>query len=394
MRILWVSSIAWKEQGEYPYQVNGPGAVSGSLFQQALIEELEKMGHNVDIVSDYPYAKGSNIHHKLEWKHGDKSNDVAVKTIDIPYYSLLYKAKNLKKEVEEKIKKQTYDVAIAYLMHQPFLDAIAFAKKKDQNIKTILICPDLPDMMDMSLEQKKIKKLLKSIDMRRIKKLCNKMDGFVLFTEEMKEKIFVKEMNYTVIEGIANIEDLNPTFVEKENFIMYAGTLHKNIGVENIIEAINYIDDNNIKLKIYGTGELEGFVKEKARENHRIIYGGFIDRISLFEEQKKAIALINARNPEDDYTNYSFPSKTFEYLYSGTPFITTKLNGVPKEYREFLFELENNKPETIAMEVEKIINQKEEVETVGLRAREFVRERKNRCIQTKKFTEFLYQILS
>ena len=52
---------------------------------------------------------------------------------------------------------------------------------------------------------------------------------------------------------------------------------------------------------------------------------------------KEAKLLINLRNPEDKYTKYSFPSKTFEYMVSGTPFFTTKLEGIPSEYYNYLY---------------------------------------------------------
>ena len=302
MKILWISSIAWKNNGNYPYVVNGAGAVSGSLFQQSMIEGLEKLGHTIDIIADYPYAVGSNIHSQVQWSHNDTASDVAIKTIDVPYYSLIYKSCSLKKIVKQKIKSTKYDIAVAYLIHQPYMDAIAYAKRLDPQIKTVLICPDLPDMMDMSLAQKKLKSFLKKLDINRIKALYKKMDGFVLFTEAMKERIDIGDAIYTVIEGVATVNDLDITPMGKENFIMYAGTLHKNIGIENIIDSLNYINDTSLKLKLFGSGELEGYIKELASRDSRIVYGGFVDRNTLFEEEKKAIALVNARNPKDAYT--------------------------------------------------------------------------------------------
>ena len=91
MKILWISSIAWKKNNKYPYSIKGPGAVSGSLFQQSMIEGLEKIGHQVDIISDYPYEVGHNINRSVKWRHNSHSNDISIKTIDIPYLSILYK---------------------------------------------------------------------------------------------------------------------------------------------------------------------------------------------------------------------------------------------------------------------------------------------------------------
>ncbi len=389
MKILWISSLAWKHNSEYSYPVNGAGAVSGSLFQQSMIEGLEELGHAVDIISDYPYAPGCNVHSQIQWSHNINSSDVAVKTIDIPYYSLLYKAHALKKLVKQKTNATSYDIAVGYLIHQPYMAAIAYAKKLDPRIKTVLICPDLPDMMDMSLSQKKLKSFLKKLDMHRVMRLYKKMDGFVLFAEAMKERIGVSGKQYTVIEGVATVNDLDITPIKKEHFIMYAGTLHKNIGIENIIESLNYINDVSLQLKLYGTGELEYYIKEMAAKNPRIIYGGFIERQTLFEEEKRAIALVNARNPEDNYTRYSFPSKTFEYLYSGTPFITTKLNGVPKEYSKYTYEIVNNEPQNIAYAIDLVNSMdKDAIAIRGNEARKFIVEEKNKIKQSEKLVSF------
>lgn len=390
MKILWVSSIAWKNGTDYPYPVNGAGAVSGSLFQQSMIEGLERLGHTVDIISDYPYAVGCNVYKQIGWAHCLDAKDVAVKTVDVPYYSLIYKTKSIKRVVKRKVKECEYDIAVAYLVHQPYMAAVAYAKKLDSNIKTVLICPDLPDMMDMSLAQKKIKSFLKKIDIKRINRLYKKMDGFILFADAMKERVNIGESPYTVIEGVATLDELDITPVTKEKFIMYAGTLHKNIGIENIMKSLDFIEDKTIQLRIYGTGELEEIIKEQASINPRIVYGGFIERQDLFEEQKRAIALVNARNPQDDYTKYSFPSKTFEYLYSGTPFVTTKLSGVPREYSEFLYETEDDKPQSIAKVINQILASKDsDIKERGLLARNFVEDRKNKNKQAEILGNFL-----
>jgi glycosyltransferase, family 1 len=319
---------------------------------------------------------------------------VAVKTIDVPYYSLIYKAQSLKRLVKKKINETSYDIAVAYLIHQPYMDAITYAKALNPHIKTVLICPDLPDMMDMSLAQKKLKLLLKKLDMKRVVRLYKKMDGFVLFADAMKERIGITENKYIVIEGVATVGDLDITPTEKEHFIMYAGTLHRNIGIENIIESIDYINDASLKLKLYGTGELEDYIKEIASKNPRIIYGGFIDRQTLFEEQKRAVALVNARNPKDAYTKYSFPSKTFEYLYSGTPFVTTKLEGVPNEYRQYLYETEDNRPQSIAKVINQILASDEKViKDKGLQARLFVENKKNKERQSELLSDYFQTLI-
>lgn len=76
--------------------------------------------------------------------------------------------------MKQKTNATSYDIAVGYLIHQPYMAAIAYAKKLDPRIKTVLICPDLPDMMDMSLSQKKLKSFLKKLDMHRVMRLYKK----------------------------------------------------------------------------------------------------------------------------------------------------------------------------------------------------------------------------
>lgn len=394
MRILWISSLAWKFESGYMYDVNGAGAVSGSLFQQSMIEGLEKAGHKIDIISNYPYADNIRKHYAFTWHHNNKGDDYTIAHVNIPYLSILYESKNLNRAVKVKLNKHKYDVVIAYLIHQPYLKALSIVKKISFNTKTVLICPDLPDMMDMALKERKVKHFLKKIDMKRIRALYPYIDGYVLFAEKMKECIQIEEKPYVVIEGIATLDQLDTTPVVKDKMVIYAGTLHKNIGIEQIIESLNHIEDKELKLVFFGTGDLENYIMKISKKNPRVVYGGFINRNALFHELKKGLALINARNPEDLYTKYSFPSKTFEYLYSGTPFITTKLEGVPDEYSEYLFEIKDNSPKTIAKEINRINKMpKEELLNKCLKGKEFIKREK--CAKKQSFilTEFLDKLV-
>ena len=393
MRILWISSLAWKRDGEYPYAPNGAGAVSGSLFEQSMIEGLEALGHTVDILSDYPYALGANPHARIEWAHREGAADLLVKTIDTPYLSLFYKEHTLRRAVREKLAAHTYDVAVAYLIHQPYMSALAYAKRLCPTLRTVLICPDLPDMMDMSLGEKPLKAFLKRIDGGRVARLYRKMDGFVLFADAMRERIDLHDAPTTVIEGVATVDGLDTTPVPREKFLLYAGTLHKNIGIETIIDSLAYINDPEVTLRLYGTGELEGYIREAAARDARVVYGGFIDRVTLFELEKRALALVNARNPQDAYTRYSFPSKTFEYLYSGTPFVTTRLAGVPHEYARHLYEADAPTPTAIAAVVNTLLaTDPAEIARHGERARAFVLEEKNKEKQSAALAHFLERL--
>ena len=100
---MWISSVAWESEGKYDYEVNGPGAVSGSLFQQEMISGLETQGLAVDIIADYPY-KGVKIKRSRCVKHSGDSNDIIIPFANVPILGLLLKRFWIGHYVRKKIK--------------------------------------------------------------------------------------------------------------------------------------------------------------------------------------------------------------------------------------------------------------------------------------------------
>ena len=393
MRILWISSLAWNDNGKYKYPVNGVGAISGSLFQESIIKGLEEQGHTVDIICDYPYSPEIKKNLPYKWSHRKNGNDYTIRHTSTPYISLLTKSRLLASIVKVYCKKESYDFAIAYLIHEPYMRALLTAKKENPQLETVLICPDLPDLMDMSLHSKPLKQILKKIDMIRIMNLYKVMDGFVLFAKHMKHRIPIDSKPYTVIEGVASIESLDLTPVKKEKYIIYAGSLQENFGIRELIDSLKYIKDNDVKILIFGTGAMSDYVKRVAAKNHRIEYRGFVQREKLFEYQKKSIAIVNARSAKDEFTKYSFPSKSFENLYSGTPVITSWLKGYPDEYRNYFFVIEDNSAKSIGVMINQIMNMSSyQLEKHKELTRSFIRNQKNYIVQSRKLLDFLKSI--
>ena len=277
----------------------------------------------------------------------------------------------------------------AYEMHIPYLFCLRKIKKRNPQIKTILICPDLSIYMDLDAKKKPIKAFLKKVENIVAKWLLKSVDGYVLFTEQMQEFFGQYKKPYCVVEGV--FRDKYPlTTSEKGHFLMHAGSLHYNVGIEELIEAFEQLSNPTEELWFFGSGALDDYIREKAKNNKKIKHMGFVDPQELFEYEKQATLLVNVRNPKAEYTKYSFPSKTFEYMASGTPFLTTDLPGIPEEYKDFLFIIENNDVEEIKKGIEKILSLSNlERETFGEQAKTFVLENKNKYIQSKKIADFL-----
>ena len=98
-----------------------------------------------------------------------------------------------------------------------------------------------------------------------------------------------------------------------------------------------------------------------------------------------ATLLVNPRPTGEEYVKYSFPSKTMEYMSTGTPVLTTVLPGMPKEYHPYVYLLEEETADAIAEKLGQIFAQPAD----ALKAREFILKEKNNVTQAGKILAML-----
>ena len=104
----------------------------------------------------------------------------------------------------------------------------------------------------------------------------------------------------------------------------------------------------------------------------------------------EATLLVNPRPTHEEFVKYSFPSKTMEYMASGTPVLTTKLPGMPKEYYEYVDFIHSETPDGVAQALKQVLSLTDEtLFEKGCRAREFVLKHKNNVVQARKILKML-----
>lgn len=390
MNIIWISSLAWKSNdGIYTEEIKNPGAIAGSLFQQNIIEGLDEQGVNVDIINEFPGEK-NNKKNKIWYRNG-KNNNLEIKTMKNSFFNYFNKVLSIVNGFKEINSKQDYDVAIIYLMHLPYIFAAIYIKLfLKKNIKLVLICPDLPKFMDLSLENKRIKKIMKKIENKIINFFLKFIDGYILFSEPMISKLKIESKKTIVVEGVYSNDDVYIENDLKKESIMYSGSLQQNFGIENLIEGFEKLNRETTELWIFGSGVLEDYIIKKAKSNKKIKFFGFVNRETVLKYQRQATLLVNVRNPKDEFTKYSFPSKTFEYMASGTPLLCTRLLGIPAEYFNYMYVIDSNNIETISKALGEIFVEKEtDRDYLGQKAREFIIKNKDKNKQAFKINEYL-----
>ena len=144
------------------------------------------------------------------------------------------------------------------------------------------------------------------------------------------------------------------------------------------------------QLHIYGFGDFAPELEKITQEDARIQYKGRVGRAEILEKEREAALLVNVRNPRDDYTAYSFPSKTIEYMSSGTPLLTSRLPGIPPEYFDYCYSIAGNDVSEIKTALERIMGEPDETRReMGQRAKSFIRENKTAFKQAERVLDFI-----
>lgn len=224
------------------------------------------------------------------------------------------------------------------------------------------------------------------------KKLCSIFDFYVLLTEPMSTVLNPNRKPYIVVEGFCDVKmekvvnELDHK--DEKNVIMYAGGLNAAYGILNLVEAVKRLNSQNVELWLFGNGDVE--VQLNKESDPRIKYFGSRSNKEIVKAELEATLLINPRPTICEYTHYSFPSKTLEYMASGTYTLTTRLAGIPTEYYDYCGVIEDSSVEGIQQAIEKsLMLGRKELYDRGKKGRIFVLKEKNNMVQTAKVIEFI-----
>ena len=262
-------------------------------------------------------------------------------------YRNFSRAASLKRAIKKLVLKENkkYDLIIAYSAHEPFLEAAVYAKKLFPNSKICFVVPDLPQYMNLDANRPKMYDFLKRIDIKRMNRLINDVDSFVILTEPMKDMLQVGSRPYIVVEGI--IDSLPKAYSEINQAtsdiktVVYTGKMNMAFGIKELVDSFMEIEGENYRLVLCGDGDAKEYVLQKAKEDKRIDYRGQVSPDEAKKVVENASVLVNPRPNDSEYTKYSFPSKNIEYLMSGKPVVAYMLDGMPYVYSDFIYPVNN-----------------------------------------------------
>jgi glycosyltransferase involved in cell wall biosynthesis len=211
----------------------------------------------------------------------------------------------------------------------------------------------------------------------------------------MNEIINRDKKPYIVIEGVVeykNYEIKNNSIIEKYPIftILYAGGIREEFGILKFVKIFKKINNSEINLHIYGSGNEEEELREIIKNDNRIKYFGKVSSEEIMKYEEKATLLINPRPTDRIFTKYSFPSKIMEYLSSGTPILSTKLSGISEEYEKYIIWVEKETEIKFIKQIEILYNtDRNSLKEIGLMGKAFVNKEKNKIVQAKKVIQLI-----
>lgn len=393
MKLLYFGTVCNREAFEQRQARSRQKASSAPLnFESALLEGFAHHGADLKVFS-FPMVASYPSSPLFSW--GAKREKIAggyectwLPALNLKGLKQFSQRMSVRKALKS-IKKREVDAVLIYSVYAPVAEPVLKACRK-YHIPCYCIIADLPRDMYENRKMGRMKKLLSGAYTQKAIKLQGSFDGYVYLTEAMSE-VVAPGVPYIVVEGIADGMLLQPSQpVQKKKAVMYAGALNEKYGITRLAEAFLALNLPQWELWIFGQGDLSEEFAQLAKNEKRIRYFGRVSREEVLLREKEAALLVNPRPTGELFTKYSFPSKTIEYMLSGTPVLMTRMEGIPEEYFSVAFCAGTGSAEDLSAALKNALALSDEQrQTVGEKAKQFVLGRASAEGQSKRILDFM-----
>jgi glycosyltransferase involved in cell wall biosynthesis len=326
-------------------------------------------------ISTFPSNSQKFVYNGLYGTQPNKKNVFEISFINITGLKLISRFISSLFTILNKSKNKKYDTLLVYSVHLPFLLTGLIASRLF-GYKLVGLWTDPPAKTNSS---NLIIKFVRSIESFISKKVMAKFDKSIVLSKHLALD-YNPRHPFFVLEGILDSSNLlDDNNLDKKKcldkncpiVITYAGTIVRDYGIEQLVKAVGFFDEGEVYLNLYGAGCLARELEVLHPRN--VFLKGFVGPHAIGKILKESHFLMNCRSPKDSFTKYSFPSKTIEYMSSGTPVIMTMLDGIPETYREFVIALDSNEPEEIYEALKHSITNYSLCLEKACRAKEFIK---------------------
>lgn len=275
------------------------------------------------------------------------------------------------------------------LLLEGLLPAVRMGKRF--GVMTAGFLTDMPEYANECDDHGLLKNLLYRGYDKLSRRYMEKLDRHIVLTEAMacvaKEKPWLL-LDCIVDEGM--LDGLQPQPHEDGlPHVLYAGKLHKEFGLDVLARAIPLVKQPCV-FDIYGDGNFAAALAQLAEKQKNVKLHGIVPLRRVLEAELGAEVLINPRTSAGEFTKYSFPSKTAEYMLSGVPVVMFRLPGISRVYENYICFADEESPESFARKIDELLFlTAQERRRKGADAKAYVTENKNNRFQAGRVLDFL-----
>lgn len=381
MKVMYISSMFENKDIDDIFDDAGKVPYAANKFNSLLCKGIAQNGIDVCALSILPITRANckKIFVKGRKKHKENLQWCYLPTINIPIIKNIFRLINV-----------FFKVLFAPKGTNIFFDVFAISANlgmiiaaKIRGFERICIVTDLPEIL-----------VSRKLSLKFHNFVVKNSTGYILLTKQMSEKINPQHKKEAFVEGVADFSlSKNKCDNEEQDSVrkvMYAGSLHKMYGIDNLVSAFLVCRKENEELHLYGDGDYVEEIKRISQKEPSVVYHGSCSNDKILTAERHATLLVNPRTSEGEYTKYSFPSKVLEYMSSGTPVLMAKLPGILDEYYNYCYVFDDSEPNGLAYSLRKVLDMDiDELESTGRKALDFVLDKKNNVIQAKKALDTL-----
>lgn len=365
-------------------------------LHRALFQGFKENNQKISILNA-PILGSFPPYYKSPFVPGYVSKEESIKSLSFLNVSYIKRWDINRKMEKEALKwcKNTRGEKVLFFYNFTALPILFNVKKEYPDVKACLLVTDLPEYMttDNSLLTR-VNKKVSSLFFKENENVYNLVDGYVLLAPDMRKRLPVDDKPWLHMEGIYNPEADNVVVNKtEEKVILYTGNICERYGILNLLNAFEKIENPNYRLWIRGNGDTLDEIKRRMGQDSRIVYFDRMSKSELMKLQKKATVLVNPVLTSQEFTRFFFPSKTLEYLASGTPTLMAPLKCMPKEYEQHLYYFKDESTDGIARRIVEICEKSEdELDEFGKKSSEFIQKFKTPQPQVQKIISFLNRL--
>ncbi|MDE7160888.1 MAG: glycosyltransferase [Muribaculaceae bacterium] len=325
--------------------------------------------------------------------------------LNLPAFSMLMTSEAMTRAIREEIEKfEGEDVYI--VINTPLLpvgEALRRLKGRvSKRIHTTLIVPDIPSCVASMAGMGGLKGRVMGHINSRAMSLAREYDRYVFLTGAMNDFFNVPADRFMVMEGLVEptpqddaaeagaAPGMEGRGEGEPDVVLYTGSLFEVFGVMRLVEAFLAGNFRNAELRICGSGDTAGNLRAIAARHPSVKFLGLLGAEETRKLQRRAAILANPRPAGGEYTRYSFPSKTLEYLAAGKPVVMNRLPGIPEEYDPYVVYPADESPRAWTEALRRLLEMTpRQREAIGEAGRRFVTRCKTPQVQTGRIMDFI-----